>query len=86
MKTKCYTPKVFKVEVLGKSFLVNALTRKGAIRDLSDALNELSVAEIATPADMYVAGLRSESILGIDRYTPESEPVQLPLGGVPEQA
>lgn len=73
-----------------KTYLVQAQTRSGAVRDVVDELakqmRESAVVDLATGEQIYLAGKNNEPIIGSDRFKNNADPNQMPLAGIPETA
>lgn len=78
--------KTYAVQFGDKTYLVQAMTKAGACRDLLEHLSGTAYADLATGEQLYAAGQRGESIIGADKYVRVVDPNQLPLTGVPETA
>ena len=78
--------KTYAVEFGGSSYLVMAITKAGACRDLLEHLAGKASADLATGEQLYEAGQAGVQILGQEKYKRQVDPNQLPLTGVPESA
>lgn len=78
--------KTYAVEFGGKTYLVQAITKAGAARDLLEHLAGSAHADLATGEQLYAAGQRGEAIIGADKYARVVDPNQLNLTGIPETA
>lgn len=78
--------KTFAVWVFGKCYLVQAMTRSGALRDLMGHIKSEVYVDLATGEQIYTAGVNGEAIIGSERYKNKTDPCQIPLAGVPETA
>lgn len=78
--------KVYNVHAFGESYLVMAMTKQGAARDLIEHLQDEGVLHtaVASGLDVYNAARDGVDIIGIDRYQRAEDPDQMPLDGVPE--
>lgn len=82
--------KVHHVTLFDRSFLVMARSKAGALRDLFDYLKEDTHAELATGQDVYEAGRKGEEIIGLDKYSDDTDdgqgelsPLDVPLPDEP---
>lgn len=73
MKAKTYA-----VTLCGKTFLVSAMTRQGAVRDLLENLRDTAVVDMATGEQLYRAGAVGDPIIGGAREEP-ANPAQTSL-------
>lgn len=78
--------KTHAVKLCGLTFLVHAITKAGAIRDLMEHLRDQASADLATGEQIYLAGAIGQEIIGIDRYKNSVDPNQPGLTGIPETA
>lgn len=79
--------KVHAIELHGETHLIMARTKAGARRDLIEHIvGDVDQVAIATGEQIYQAGREGREIIGIDRYTSQEDPNQIPLDGVPEAA
>lgn len=74
--------KIHAVELCGKTFLVNAITKQGAVRDLLEHLKDSVEVKVATGEQLFAAGRDGGSIIGEDRYKRAEDPNQIPLDGL----
>lgn len=85
MKSKTHA-----VTIGGKTYLVQAITKAGAIRDvidrICDELREQAVVDLATGEQIYLAGKSGQEIIGHDRFKNAVDPNQMGLSGIPETA
>lgn len=87
MNTKI-AAKVHQVSIDGVTYLVEAQTKAGAIRDvvavISDGLRKRAIADLATGEQLYHAGVKGIEVIGSGRFKNSIDPNQLPLDGIPE--
>lgn len=87
MSTKA---KAHAVTIDGRTHLVMAQTRAGAIRDVIEVLNDemrkAAHVDLATGEQLYCAGVNGEPVIGTDRFKRQVDPNQLGLTGIPETA
>lgn len=85
MKSKTHA-----VTIGGKTYLVQAITKAGAVRDvidrICDELRETAVVDLATGEQIYLAGKSGQEIIGHDRFKNAVGPNQMGLAGIPETA
>lgn len=82
--------KIFQVSIDGETYLVEALTQAGAIRDavgeVCGGLRARAVVDLATGEQLYEAGISGAPIIGSEKYKQGVDPNQLMLPCVPETA
>lgn len=82
--------KPHQVSIHGKTYLVEAQTKAGAIRDvvemLADEMRKSAVCDLATGEQLYHAGRDGTPILNIGKYKRSIDPNQMGLAGIPETA
>jgi hypothetical protein len=78
--------KTYAVDFAGQTYLVQAITKAGACRDLLAHLAGGANADLATGEQLYAAGKTGQEIIGLDRYANVVDPNQMPLAGIPETA
>ncbi len=78
--------KTYAVQFGDKTYLVQAITKAGAARDLLEHLADSAHADLATGEQLYAAGQRGEPIIGEDKYKRATDPNQMNLTGIPETA
>lgn len=74
MKAKTYA-----VTFGGAVYLVSAMTKAGACRDLLEHLSGQAEVELATGAQLYRAGADGQPIIGADKYANAVDPAQLTI-------
>lgn len=78
--------KVHDVTLFGRSYLVMARSKAGAIRDLYEYLREEIHADVATGKAIYEAGRTGAQIIGIEKYARQVDPDQLEIGDLDDGA
>lgn len=82
--------KTHQVSINGKTHLVQAMTKAGAVRDvveeLAKQMRATAVVDLATGEQIYSAGVNGDPIIGSDRFKNNADPNQIPLAGIPETA
>ena len=82
--------KTMQVHVGGKTYLVMALTKAGAVRDVVEGiageLRDSAVVDLATGEQIYRAGVNGDGIINSEHYKQQVDPNQLGLTGIPETA
>lgn len=93
MKAKGIQAKVLQVfipAIAGGTYLVEAQTKAGAIRDviayLDEEIRKTAVADLATGEQLYQAGKTGQDVIGSGRFKNAADPNQLGLTGIPETA
>lgn len=89
MNTKLQA-KVYQVCIDGVTYLVEAQTTAGAMRDvvaeIAKGLRERAVADLATGEQLYHAGTKGLPIISSGRFKSAVDPNQMGLTGIPETA
>lgn len=87
MNTKI-AAKVHQVSLDGVTYLVEAQTKAGAIRDvievIVDGMRKRAIADLATGEQLYHAGVKGLEIIGSGRFKNAIDPRQMGLTGIPE--
>lgn len=78
--------KTYAVTFADRAYLVMAVTKAGAARDLLEHLSGKAHADLATGEQIYAAGKNGDEIIGADRYKRVVDPDQMPPVGIPETA
>lgn len=90
VKNTAVKAKAHAVTINGKTHLVMAQTKAGAIRDvlkvLTDELAKDAHVDLATGEQLYEAGVKGQEVIGSDRFKRAVDPNQLGLTGIPETA
>lgn len=71
--------KVHAVTYGGKTYLVMALTKQGAARDLLEHISGEIDSQLATGEQLYAAGQRGDRIINEDKYKVAVDPSQQDL-------
>lgn len=76
--------KTYAVQFGGNTYLVQAITKAGAARDLLEHLRDTAEADLATGEQIYRAGIEGRPIIGAEKYARSVDLRQMPLAGIPE--
>lgn len=89
MNTKI-AAKVHQVSLDGVTYLVEAQTKAGAIRDVIEVIvggmRKRAVCDLATGEQLYHAGKKGLEVIGSGRFKNSVDPNQMGLSGIPETA
>lgn len=80
--------KTYQVNIDGVTYLCEALTMAGAVRDVVDEIakkwRERAVVDLATGEQIYYAGKKGVPIINSGHYKRGEDQNQMPLDGIPE--